>query len=144
MRTLSSQRRPFWYQDVRNRGVPLYDAHNRGVPLYDAYNRGVPLYDAHNRGVPLYDAHNRGVPLYDAHILTFLGRQKAALYCFYFHRKCPKRLERCIYIHNMLTAWRTLSRYKIFWRYSGKIHLFVPDSISKESFRPEKLFKVLV
>ena len=26
-----------------------------------------------------------------------LGR--AALYCFYFHRKCPERPERCLYIY---------------------------------------------
>ena len=30
---------------------------------------------------------------------TFLGRRKAALYCFYFHWKCPERPERCLYIY---------------------------------------------
>ena len=29
----------------------------------------------------------------------FLGRRKAALYCFYFHRKCPERPERCLDIY---------------------------------------------
>ena len=29
----------------------------------------------------------------------FLGRRKAALYCFYFHWKCPERPERCQYIY---------------------------------------------
>ena len=24
-------------------------------------------------------------------MVDFLGRRKAALYCFYFHRKCPER-----------------------------------------------------
>ena len=28
-----------------------------------------------------------------AYILTFLGRQMRALYCFYFHRKCPEHPE---------------------------------------------------
>ena len=32
-------------------------------------------------------------------VLPFLGRRKAALYCFYFHRKCPERPERCQYIY---------------------------------------------
>ena len=30
---------------------------------------------------------------------NFLGRWKAALYCFYFHRKCPERPKRCQYIY---------------------------------------------
>ena len=29
----------------------------------------------------------------------FLGRRKVALYCFYLHRKCPERPERCLYIY---------------------------------------------
>ena len=32
-------------------------------------------------------------------LLTFLGRQRRPLYCFYFHRKCPERPERCQYIY---------------------------------------------
>ena len=37
----------------------------------------------------------------------------------------------------MSTTWRTLSGYIIFQLYFGEIHLFAPDFISKESFRPE-------
>ena len=33
------------------------------------------------------------------HLVPFLGRLPAALYCFYFHRKCPERPERCQYIY---------------------------------------------
>ena len=33
-------------------------------------------------------------------LLKFLGRWKAALYCFYFHRKCPEHAERCLDIYN--------------------------------------------
>ena len=76
----------------------------------------------------------------------FLGRRKAALYCFYFHRKCPERPERCLYIYiyiyiYMSTTWRTRSRYVIFRLYFGKIHSFASDFISEESFRPEEFFE---
>ena len=41
-------------------------------------------------------------------LIPFLGRLLAALYCFYFHRKCPERPERCldiyIYVNNMADA----------------------------------------
>ena len=78
----------------------------------------------------------------------YLGRRKAALYCFYFHRKCPERPERCldiyiyiyIYIY-MSTTWRTQSRYVIFRLYFGKIRSFASDFISEESFRPEEFFE---
>ena len=33
------------------------------------------------------------------YLSTFLGHRKADLYCFYFHRKCPERPERCLYIY---------------------------------------------
>ena len=32
-------------------------------------------------------------------LLFFLGRRKAALYCFYSHRKCPERPEQYIYMY---------------------------------------------
>ena len=36
---------------------------------------------------------------HDIVTVLFLGRQRRPLYCFYFHRKCPERPERCQYIY---------------------------------------------
>ena len=34
-----------------------------------------------------------------------LGHRKAALYCFYFHQKCPERPERYLYIYLYLSIY---------------------------------------
>ena len=86
------------------------------------------------------------VPFCGFIVYCFLGRRKAALYCFYFHWKCPERLERCLYIYiyiyiYMSTTWRMQSRYVIFRLYFGKIRSFASDFISEESFRPEEFFE---
>ena len=80
--------------------------------------------------------------------MMFLGRRKAALYCFTFTGSVQERPERCQYIYiyiyiYMSTTWRTRSRYKIFRLYFGEIHSFAPDFISKGSFRPEEFFEIL-
>ena len=81
--------------------------------------------------------------LFDLKVFWAAGRRPYIVFTFTGSvRNICNDVNIYIYIY-MSTTWRTRSRYIIFQLYFGEIHLFAPDFISEESFRPEEFLEVL-